>query len=643
MVPLNIGYIAAYTQQQFGEQVSVKLFKYPADLVSAVKLQEPHVIGFSNYDWNYNVNKTIGAWYKTLRPSGIVVMGGPNIRIDLDGIKSFFKDNSYLSAYTMYQGEIPFSNFINNIINNNGFNPSNPIEGCAYMDNEGTMQLQTLSYGKQLAFPSPYLSGLLDPFLKQGLYPLLETNRGCPYACTFCTWGVAAQSKVLQHSLEQVYHEIDYVAEKAPGAIRWLFADANFGILKRDMDIAQKLGEVKRRNKDLKSIVLWDAKNNGQRNLEIGEKLGDKKARRLVAVQSLDPDVLRAIKRDNISTEELLFTVLMLKQQGTPVDTDVLVGLPGESEKSHLETLRKCFDLGFNFIQARHVILIKGSEMETDQCRQQYKIKSKFRLKQGSFGIYEGLRAFEFEESPRCTSTMSEHEFTRMRVLHWLVFWGWNTEAFKPALTFLMGKKINPVDVFLKILEGDKSAHPSASLFFEGISTDSDEEWFDSREDILSYYGNEENFNRLIDADTTYSKIVFKYLALLISNPEFYRDFLAYVQTICREFTSTAQEEEIMSDLIAFAEQRYINLEDAPNKFTERKPFQLSNPQSLKFIFGSDSKNTGTDLALYVEERDVNIIRNLFEKYNFIKNPVMALEKTLEMHVDILSYKVAKI
>ena len=42
--------------------------------------------------------------------------------------------------------------------------------------------------------PSPYLSGHLDEFLRAGMVPLFETNRGCPFRCTFCAWGLALKT-----------------------------------------------------------------------------------------------------------------------------------------------------------------------------------------------------------------------------------------------------------------------------------------------------------------------------------------------------------------------------------------------------------------------------------------------------------------
>ena len=44
--------------------------------------------------------------------------------------------------------------------------------------------------------PSPYLSNRLDEFLDGKLLPITQTNRGCPFTCTFCTEGQGYWTKV---------------------------------------------------------------------------------------------------------------------------------------------------------------------------------------------------------------------------------------------------------------------------------------------------------------------------------------------------------------------------------------------------------------------------------------------------------------
>ena len=44
---------------------------------------------------------------------------------------------------------------------------------------------------------------------------IIETNRGCPYACTFCDSQEALYyNKIAKFDLERVYAELDWVLEK---------------------------------------------------------------------------------------------------------------------------------------------------------------------------------------------------------------------------------------------------------------------------------------------------------------------------------------------------------------------------------------------------------------------------------------------
>ena len=61
--------------------------------------------------------------------------------------------------------------------------------------------------------PSPYLNGMLDEFFEDRWMPVLETNRSCPYRCTFCAWGIGTQ-KLMRFSEERVLTEIEYIAER---------------------------------------------------------------------------------------------------------------------------------------------------------------------------------------------------------------------------------------------------------------------------------------------------------------------------------------------------------------------------------------------------------------------------------------------
>src|SRR5205085_5217891 len=52
--------------------------------------------------------------------------------------------------------------------------------------------------------PSPYISGKLDEFFDGHLIPILQTNRGCPFSCTFCVEGLSYYNKVFRNSSEKI-------------------------------------------------------------------------------------------------------------------------------------------------------------------------------------------------------------------------------------------------------------------------------------------------------------------------------------------------------------------------------------------------------------------------------------------------------
>jgi len=47
-VPLNIASIGAYIKTRYVGKIELSIFKYPDDLIDAVKSEPPDILGFSN-------------------------------------------------------------------------------------------------------------------------------------------------------------------------------------------------------------------------------------------------------------------------------------------------------------------------------------------------------------------------------------------------------------------------------------------------------------------------------------------------------------------------------------------------------------------------------------------------------------------
>src|SRR5262249_34978556 len=104
------------------------------------------------------------------------------------------------------------------------------------------------------ALGSPYLDGTFDEWITQGRSmpdgersvqaAVIETNRGCPFTCTFCDWGQAVHARVYELPLERVHAELEWIARR--GLPYVYIADANFGIRPRDRQIVQRLADLRR-------------------------------------------------------------------------------------------------------------------------------------------------------------------------------------------------------------------------------------------------------------------------------------------------------------------------------------------------------------------------------------------------------------
>jgi putative methyltransferase len=512
-VPLNSGYLAAMIKDKFPGKTEIKIFKYPKKLEKAINEDPPDILGLSNYSWNTNLNKLFLKMVKRLNQNVVTVMGGPNIRIDSTSIEKYLRANLTLDYYVMFEGEEPFAELVGAVMA--GHQRPSPPSGCAtIIDDEFIYVPREFNIkSKNIDSPSPYLAGLLDDFLEdQDMIPLIETNRGCPHGCVYCIWGISALSKVRQRSLEVVFQELDYVADKCAGQLFWIFCDANFGILPRDVEIAKKLREIRERKGYPTRININQSKNTTQRNIEIANILVDNYG--YIAIQSADPLVLKNSGRANTNFSEIKKYVNYYRNNKIITLTDILIGLPGESAESHLKTLGEVFNLGFDKIQPYNIRLLPGSKYETDDFRKKYQVKTKFRPIFGCYGIYDGEIVFELEESVRATKDITEIELDYFKTIHWLIYFAWDADVFKPILYFARKHGVNPFTVIHKL---SLSKHPVLEKFFREMREKSMSEWFDTAEAMTSYYKKRDNYNELVN---NFVKLNFLFIAVAYHKDE---------------------------------------------------------------------------------------------------------------------------
>src|SRR5262249_2417266 len=138
------------------------------------------------------------------------------------------------------------------------------------------------------------------------LAPMIETNRGCPFQCTFCVQGVNWYTKVHYFSLDRIKAELDYIArrvrESSPAMGMLRIADSNYGMFERDIEISSHIGNLQRDFGWPTFIDVTTGKNRPERVIKSVEEASGATVV-YMAVQSLDENVLRNVKRQNIKLE----------------------------------------------------------------------------------------------------------------------------------------------------------------------------------------------------------------------------------------------------------------------------------------------------------------------------------------------------
>src|SRR5262249_46756704 len=158
----------------------------------------------------------------------------------------FFADNPHVDIAVHGEGEATFVHLLEALRGAVGDGPPDlsplaEVPGLTYRDGDRVVQTEPRDRIADLdTIPSPVLTGLYDGFIPAGSSGavILETNRGCPYGCTFCDWGSATLSRVRKFDMDRIFAELDWAAEHHLETVG--IADANFGIFERDVEIAQK-------------------------------------------------------------------------------------------------------------------------------------------------------------------------------------------------------------------------------------------------------------------------------------------------------------------------------------------------------------------------------------------------------------------
>ena len=550
-IPLNIGFVAAYCKKQFGENVELTLFKYIGDLEKAINENPPDILALSNYVWNRNLSYEMFSMMSEIDSDTLLVWGGPNFPIDLPSQRKFMKKYSKIDVYVPVDGETGFANTVERALRSRSHSEirstvlSEPIDGCVTRgENDEIKYTIPIIRIKTLdEIPSPYTTGLLDKFFDGKLTPMMQTNRGCPFHCTFCADGKDEVNRVTSFGLERVIDELNYITNhKHEKTHNMIFSDLNFGMYPRDREISKHLAKLQTEHNYPDFIYISTGKNQKEKIIESIKTLKDSMPL-WMSVQSLDQNVLKNIRRDNISTDQMLALQPAIKDAGLQTRAEVILGLPGETHENHMKTLRDLVNARMDEIQVHTCMMLDGSEMGTPAERKKWDLHTKFRVLQRDFAkLSNGKTVLEFEEVSVSSPQMSFEEYVDMRILAFVTYVTNRGTVYDPIIKFLREQNLDVFDYFCKIKDDIQNAPQTVQNIFQRFKDSTINELWDSPEEIIENYQKDSEYQKLLDGKEGIN-VMYNYLAEVTA--ESMDDWAGYILEIAYDFINASEKKDI--------------------------------------------------------------------------------------------------
>jgi len=301
LLPLGAGYIASYakTFTQIRENFKIHIHFLRQDpQVMVSSFQDPSIVAFSCYIWNFQATIHLARLVKEHFPKALIVLGGASVPKRPERIKFFFDQYPFLDVLVQGEGEYTFADILLSQIEGRDFATVNGIACRSLQNKDGfTITSPRARIPDLNVIPSPFLDGTFDLLMKDyGPHvtgTVWETNRGCPFSCTFCDWGGADVVKISKFAEERLTLELQWMSRNR---IFYIYgADANFGIFyERDLAIAQKLAELCTNTGFPKFLMINWTKNSHERIVAIADILrqGGVQTNVTLAVQSFNYETL---------------------------------------------------------------------------------------------------------------------------------------------------------------------------------------------------------------------------------------------------------------------------------------------------------------------------------------------------------------
>jgi radical SAM superfamily enzyme YgiQ (UPF0313 family) len=316
---------------------------------SALATHGPADLGIGAYVWNETYVQRLLPTLRAAGYRGRIILGGPQISYQPDGLERLYPD---ADVFVRGYGEQALVDILS-------CDAPRPIPGVHWAGDvdrgeQARVQLDDLA--------SPFLTDVVaiaDPhrFIRW------ETQRGCPYRCSFCQHREADARPVRRRfGVDRIDDEIRYFVARAVRSIAVL--DPVFNLGEHPYDVLARLrhhGYLGRLSLQCHSDAMRDPERflRACDGLDVHLEFG---------LQTIHEAEMRAVERRQ-SLDRFAVILDMLRRANRSFEVSVIYGLPEQTLASFRETVHWCLQQRIPIVRAYPLVLLRGTRLAAERAR----------------------------------------------------------------------------------------------------------------------------------------------------------------------------------------------------------------------------------------------------------------------------------
>ena len=402
------------------------------------------------------------------------------------------------------------------------------------------------------------------------------------------------KKKINQFSLETVKEEVKYVCENTKNLTGFMYiADANFGILRRDLEISKVIRNCTDKYNFPQCVYIYFAKNTNDTIIDIADTLKTVTSMSM-SKQTMNQETLVNIKRKNIPIEQYDILREKCHEKGIETFTELIYGLPGESYQSFVDGIKESARNDVRVTMYPNSMLY-GTEGATSQYREKYGMKTAYRVIPRYISSNNDLLTLEYEEIVVGTNDLPLEDFFRIRFFQFL-FYIFTSEIFLELSHALSINKLDYVTLIELISDDKENWTPLTRKLFNDF-------YQAAKDELIVNKKLEFTIEDIKEARIRNKQLNPFYMSKIVTDTELISDFKSYILESLNRFfgnqiTRTALNE--LKQTIEFAFDKIVNYENLDSGKTILYNYDISSwldnseklplenfrvPEQIEYIF----------------------------------------------------------